>query len=163
VAGRVTSGGVPIPGASIVVRAGDAVQLATSSDVEGSYSIQFVPRAQYRVTVDATGFLETARDLTLADPPCDQTVDYEIKLAPRNAAGEPPPASTAPLASSRTPDAAATAPRGGGRGAAGRSQSSQAGSRFQTLNVQADANGIVAAETQGQESEDIARLLPAGF
>ena len=46
----------------------------------------------------------------------------------------------------------------------GRGQAAQTGARFQTLNVQPDANGITGADAaQGQDSEDLARLVPAGF
>jgi hypothetical protein len=166
VAGRVTSGGIPIPGAAIVVRSGDAVQLATSTDLDGGYSIQFAPNSSYRLSIDATGFAGTVRDLTLDGPPCDRTVDIQIALAPRHAAVETPAPPAAPLASAdRTSPASTPGGRGAGRGAsAGRGQSGQATQRFQTLNVQADANGTAAAEPgQTQDNEDVARLLPPGF
>ena len=166
VAGRVTSGGVPIPGATLVVRAGEAVQLATSTDLDGSYSIQFAPRVWYRLTIDATGFAGTARDLTLTEPPCDQTLDVQIALAPRHTTVETTAARATPLpGTDRTSAATTPAGRpGGGRANAGRGQPGQAAQRFQTLNVQADASGLAVADAaQGQDNEDLARLLPAGF
>jgi len=167
VAGRVTSGGVPIPGAAIVVHSGDAVQLATSTDLDGGYSIQVAPDSSYRLSIDATGFAETVRDLTLADPPCDRTVDIQIALASRHAAAQTPSAPTTPIASTdQTSPASTPGERGTGRRAStgGRGQPGQATQRFQTLNVQADTNGVATTEpAQGQENEDLARLLPAGF
>jgi trimeric autotransporter adhesin len=167
VAGRVTSGGVPLPGATIVVRVGDTVHLATSTDVEGTYSIQFAPRASYRLSVEATGFVGTIRDLALADAPCDQTLDFQIALSPRRATADKTPPPTAPLPGT-APSSAPMAPvgRAGGPRATngGRGQAAQTGARFQTLTVQPDANGITGADAaQGQDSEDLARLVPAGF
>ena len=163
VAGRVTSGGVPIPGATLVVRVADAVQLATSTDVEGTYSIQFAARAAYRLSVDATGFVGTIRDLTLADGPCDQTIDFQIALAPRRAPADIPASQPAPLpGANQSPAPMAPVGRiGNGRANGGRGQ---AGARFQTLNVQADASALANADAaQSQDNEDLARLLPAGF
>ena len=163
ISGRVTSGRVPIPGATMVVLAGDVVQLTTTTDFDGTYSIQFAPRATYRLSVGATGFVGTTRDLTLVDPPCDQTVDFQIALLPRRASADAQAAEATPLsASGRAPTVEPTGRGSAERAGAGRS--GQATSRFQTLNVQADANaGANGDATPAQDDEDLARLLPAGF
>ena len=165
ISGRVASGGVPIPGATLVVSTADAVQLTTSTDVDGTYSIQFAPYESYQLSVAATGFARTVRDLTLADPPCDQTVDFQIALLPRRPSADAQAAeATPPSGITRAPTVEAT-----GRGSAGRAGTSagrggQAASRFQTLNVQADANVAANGDANpARDNEDLARLLPAGF
>src|SRR5579863_9785998 len=39
IGGRVTSGNVPLPGVSVVVHVGDALRAATSTDLDGTYTI----------------------------------------------------------------------------------------------------------------------------
>jgi hypothetical protein len=178
VTGRVTSGGVPLPGASIVVRAGDAIRAATSTDPDGTYVILFTPNATYHVSADLTGFVGTARDLALTAPPCDQTADFTLALAPRQAPAVTPTAnselSPAPAVSPPSAVAAGTpampAPATGrgqsgqGRQGGQNGQNGQPGQRFQRLNVQADAGGAAALDASPTpENEDVTRLLPPGF
>src|SRR5215472_10555792 len=47
VEGRVTSGREPLPGVSIVVHTGETLKAATSTDVDGHYTILFSPNATY--------------------------------------------------------------------------------------------------------------------
>ena len=81
--GRATSGGVPLPGVSIAVHVGDAVKAATSTDIDGRFTILFAPGASYRVSADLTGFATVERNLTLGAPPCDQALDVQLALRPR--------------------------------------------------------------------------------
>jgi len=160
VTGRAVSGAIPLPGVSIVVHVGGTVKASTSTDVDGTYAIRFTPNATYQLSATLTGFGSVDRDVALGAPPCDQTVDFPLTLQPRGARASGTaavtPAATAaaaPLPSTQTAQGRSAAPnaaRGGGRG-------------FETLSVQADANGATAAEPPAQEAEDIARLLPAGF
>ena len=193
VEGHVRSGNVPLPGASIVVQAGDVVRAATSSDIDGKYAVTFSPNATYHLSADLTAFARVERDLTLASAPCDTTVDFQLALKPRReplplattaaaapaettaargtqppAPGEPNPTGEANQGrqgqrAGRGPNQAApgqSAQAGRGRGA----QTGQPGQRFQTLNVEADANGAATLETAPPEDAgDVARLLPPGF
>lgn len=186
VQGRVTSGADPLPGASIVVHAGDALKVATSTDVDGKYTITFSPNASYRLTVDLTAFAAVDRTLTLGAPPCDTTSDFQLALRSRRE----PLAPLAPAAASQTAGvaattpaqapstaaaptgdqqaAAATPPGGRGRGGAGRGaaggRAGQGGRQgFQTLAVQADANGEALGGAPADDAADAARLLPSGF
>src|SRR5216684_2911581 len=177
IGGRVTSGNVPLPGVSVVVHVGDALRAATSTDLDGTYAILFAPNATYHLSADIAGFIGTDRDVTLAAPPCDQTVDLRLALQPRTA----PLTRTAPLnpvpgtqaaqtSTSQTPSTPApetntpaeTPSRGRGAGdhtvpAGGRG--AQAGSRFQTLNVQSAANDAAVLDApQASDSEDVAKL-----
>jgi hypothetical protein len=72
VEGHVSSGNVPLPGVSVIVQIGDAVKAATSTDADGKLAIAFSPNATYHLAAELTAF---SRDLTLAAPPCDTTLD----------------------------------------------------------------------------------------
>src|SRR5690349_8360685 len=50
--GRVTSGNQPLPGVSLIVRAGDALKAATSTGVDGQFVMIFGANATYQVTAD---------------------------------------------------------------------------------------------------------------
>jgi hypothetical protein len=84
--GRVTTGNIPLPGVSIVVPLGAAHQAVTSTDTDGSYSLALAPDATYHLSADFVGFVGTRRDLLLGTPPCEQTIDLELALQPRNPA-----------------------------------------------------------------------------
>jgi hypothetical protein len=136
--GRVTSSNIPLPGVSILVRTSDALAGATSTDVDGRYSVSMPSGAQSRLSATLTGFVGAERDLPLASAACDQTIDFELALEPRTAT----PGATRPSAVPATQ----TAPR------------------FQTLYVQPNAAGATAADgTAPADVEDVARLLPPGF
>jgi hypothetical protein len=135
--GRVTSGSIPLPGVSILVHTGEALRVATSTGVDGRYSLSIPSGAQSRLSAIFTGFVSAERTLPLDGPSCDQTLDLELALEPRAAARTP----EAPASPARIP--------------------LQSSPRFQTLNVQSNDAG--AAETAAPEAADVARLLPPGF
>ena len=83
VVGHVTSGRDPLPGASVVVHAGDALKTATSTDVDGSFALSLAPGASYRLAVELTAFGTAERAITLGPLPCDTTVDVQLTLAAR--------------------------------------------------------------------------------
>ena len=165
VEGHVRSGNLPLPGASVIVQVGDAVKAATSTDTDGKFTITFSPNATYHIAAELTAFTRADRDLTLAAPPCDTTLDFVLSLRPRReataqpqapaarvgrgeAAAEPTQPAQAPgatsAASGATPEnpAADQRARGGrGRGGAGAAAGGRGGQRFQTLTAQTDANG----------------------
>src|SRR5215467_6781668 len=193
VEGRVTSGSDGLPGASVVVHVGGVLKAATSTDIEGRYTIIFSPGATYHLTAELTAFAPVERDLMLGAPPCDTRADFQLALKSRR---EPiaPPSAAAPNAGAPTTDQpgsqpnpqpsfsspsgapASTAPdagqpqrgaggRRGGANAGGRGTApGQNGQRFQTLGVQADANGEATLElAPTDDAADASRLLPAGF
>ncbi len=182
VEGRVTSGRDPLPGVSVVVRVGDAVKAATSTDVEGHYTILFAPNATYTITADLTAFAPVERTLTLGAAPCDTTADFQLALRSRREPINPPaqtarnePAPNAPAQSSGPPAAAseprtAAAPesfgrgRGGARGNGSGGRGAPGGRQgFQALTVQPDANGEATLGLATSDDADAARLLPSGF
>ncbi len=186
VTGRVLSGAEPLPGAAVVVSSGGNVKAATSTGVDGRFTILFGPNATYHVIAELTAFTKEERDLTFGPIPCDSTLEFQLALRPRaepldqpaDSAGVPAQASTspagaqapAPVASGQTAGLVSAPPQGRATGA-GRGQGSgragaaaQAGPRFQQLNVQEDESGSVAADAAPPDaSGDVARFLPAGF
>jgi hypothetical protein len=146
IAGRLTSGTTPLPGASIIVSLDNSPRAITSTDIDGSYVVQLPPGATYRLAADLAGFSPIERAINASAPPCDQTVDLQLSLQPRRAAA----GQTAP----GTPNAESTA----------QPPQPQPGQRFQALNLQGDAAAASALEAAvTQDSEDVARLLPPGF
>src|SRR5262245_37834458 len=96
VEGRITSGRDPLPGVSVVVRVGGALKAATSTDIDGRYTIVFSPGATYHLTAEMTAFAPVERDLTLSAPPCDTKADFELALRPRREPSVTQQAATTP-------------------------------------------------------------------
>ena len=192
VTGTVTAGTTPLPGVAIVVKVGQTVKAATSTDAEGKFTILFGPNATYHVTADMMAFGEASRDLTLGALPCDQTLDFKLTLQPKGAlpaadttsagsAATNPPAKAGAAGAATTgaagaattgaagaPGAATTTAAAGAAGAraGGAGQPGTVGSstRFQQLNVQANQTGQAVVEaTPPDTGGDLARLLPPGF
>jgi hypothetical protein len=188
--GRVSSGTLPLPGATIVVQVGSTVKAATSTDADGKFTIVFTPNATYRLSADLTAFSHEERELVLGAAPCDSTVNFMLSLKPRGAAaaqaaatagsrrgsarpstaGGDTEAATQPAqegSSTTTPTPASpagTASGRRGRANAGTAANGRGGQRFQTLTVEADAAGSAALEAApAADGGDVARLLPPGF
>ena len=99
VTGRVLVGAEPLPGAAVVVSAAGTVKVATSTGVDGKFTILFGPNATYHVTAELMAFTRAERDLTLGPVPCDTTLEFQLALRPREE----------PLAESGSPSGAAPA------------------------------------------------------
>jgi trimeric autotransporter adhesin len=155
ISGRAMAAAVPLPGVAVLVRTGDAVKAATSTDTDGAYRLN-VPPGTYEVTVELMGFDTTMRTLNVPQEAvtqsCVQTIDFPMALAPR----APRTASTTPAPSPSTA-AAPQLERGGPPAASG----APAAQRFATLNVQTQA----AASAGIEDAPDTAArlLLPPGF
>src|SRR4029453_11109922 len=105
ISGRAMSGAVPLPGVSVLVKSAGAVKTATSTDPDGTYRVALA-FGTYDLAAELTGFTTISRSITVAGTACDQTVDFQLTLAPR-----------APIAAAQ-PGAAPTPPASGaGRGA----------------------------------------------
>src|SRR6266542_6547428 len=113
ISGRAASGSFPLPGVSIVASMGDAVKAATSTDPDGTYHLALPsPSAgsgqapstsagqAYTLTAELTGFTRGSQALTLSTSPCDQSIDFQLTLAPR----------VQPAAAARTNPATVAAP-----------------------------------------------------
>src|SRR5262249_28395826 len=98
VTGRAVSGGVALPGVSIVVRGDGAVKAATSTDLDGTYTILFSPDAAYDVSAELPGFTPTNRELTFGAAPCDRTLDFQLTLKSKDQPAAAPTREEAPRA-----------------------------------------------------------------
>jgi hypothetical protein len=180
--GRVSSGGAPLPGASVIVRAGAAVRAATSTDVDGRFAVLFAPESTYHLTIELTAFTSVDRDITLGPAPCDTTLELTMALRPRGESAASASAAAVSQAQSGSglaargargagagatdaaPDAPAAGARGRGRGQAPSGRGAQRGAnRFQTLDVQAGQAEPAQDEPPADDPAEVERLLPAGF
>ena len=158
ISGRARSAGTPLPGVSVTVKAADAVKIATSTDVDGSYAVN-LPPGQYTVTAELTGFTRLERPLVVGDGACTQTVDVALSLAPRQG-----PLTSASGAPQQPQPAGGRGALPGGRGAPAAAAGRGAG--FETVQVQPQADPLAANATAPErETEDAATrlLLPPGF
>src|SRR5262245_12111646 len=158
ITGRALSGSAPLPGVSVLVKSAGAVKTATSTDPDGTYRVALT-FGTYDLAAELTGFTSVSRSITVAGTPCDQTIDFQLTLAPRVplAAALPAVAPVAPGSASGR--GAAPQPPAAGAPAANGAR----GQRFETLNVQTQEAASAAVETT--ESTDAAArlLLPPGF
>src|SRR5215470_14455100 len=86
VTGRAVSGGAPLPGVSIVVRGDGAVKAATSTDLDGTYTMLFAPDAAYDVSAELPGFSPINREVTFGAAPCDRSLDFQLTLKSKDQA-----------------------------------------------------------------------------
>jgi trimeric autotransporter adhesin len=164
VAGKITSGTKPLPGVSLIIRQGEIVVGATSTDAQGTYQFTLAPSAAYRMTAEFTAFSPADREITLGALPCEWKGDIELTLlsrAPKSPESPAPPAAAAPAPSATAPKptgAPATIPTSSG-GAPG-----QAG-RFQALDVQTDQTAAAGLQANPPDPSDATTrlLLPPGF
>jgi hypothetical protein len=132
-----------------VVHAGDALKAATSTNVDGTFSIFVAPNTSYRVATELTAFATGEKTIALGDPPCDTTADFQLALLPRRPQSAP---------------VAAVSPEGDRSGRPNAGRGARGGQGFQTLNVQTDANSEATTSLLPSAVHRMpARLLPAGF
>src|SRR4051812_30720830 len=105
ISGRAASGTQPLPGVSMLVRSSGAVKTATSTDPDGTYRL-LLPEGTYDVAAELTGFTAASRSVTVGGSVCDQTIDFQLTLAPHT-----------PIAAAAAPGSPATPSAGGRRGA----------------------------------------------
>lgn len=128
---------------SVVVRAGEAVVAASSTDLDGTYEVR-LPAGTYRLVAELIGFVEVQRDLvvtgavtgSVAGSPCRQTLDLTFTLTPRTTTPRTP-------AAARPPQPAARA-------------------GFETLQVQQQAAAAPDVDA-GEPAVAAVLLLPPGF
>jgi hypothetical protein len=145
ITGRAVSGATPLPGVSVIVRSGEAVKTATSTDTDGTYRLM-VPAGAYRVAAELTGFDAVARDITVGTPPCAAAaVDFQLALSPRV------PRTSTPM----SPAGAPRAPQSG--------RGDISAQRFETLTVQTQAAAAAGIESADPVDAEARLLLPPGF
>ena len=161
VSGRAESGGVPLPGVSIAVRAGDTSTASTSTDVDGSYAVS-LPPGTYTLVATLTGFNALERTITLADAgSCDVAMPLALTIAPHASAASAATNSSAASSPSARPSpqlkAGEPAANGRGSGAPAAGQSS-----FQSVDAQA-LGGSTSDATSAEPDTATRFLLPPGF
>lgn len=80
ISGRAVSGGVSLPGVSVIAFTGDALKAATSTDIDGTYRL-VLPAGTYRLSAELTGFESIRLEVTVGGDTCDQTIDLQLALA----------------------------------------------------------------------------------
>lgn len=142
ITGKVTSGSLPLPGVTIVVRAGDQIVAVTSTEIDGRFVVTLATGREYRVTTELTAFVAADRTFTTGEVPCAVTVDLSMAIAG---------------ATLRSP---APAPAPAGIGA-------RPATRFESLDVQAGETAAASLEVNppNREATEAATrlLLPPGF
>src|ERR1019366_7922266 len=112
--GVVTSGGQPIPGATVAATCGtgaDAAKISTVTDAAGRFEMGGLPATPCRFTVGIFGFDAAPREVSASDTP----LTFDLRLQARATL---PPDPNAPAATQQ-----AAGGRGGGRGFGRRGQS----------------------------------------
>jgi hypothetical protein len=157
VVGKVTSGGTPLPGVSIVLSQSGAVAAASSTDENGVYRVHLSP-GEYGVSTQMAAFAPHQGTVTVADGsgPCGATLDFALTLASRTAASAP----AGPII--EAPGLTRRPARLGGRGQAG--GQGDGGQRFAALQVlQAESAAAASGSGDIEEGDPATRLLPPGF
>jgi hypothetical protein len=141
IAGRVTSGGTPLPGVSLAVKGGSAVTAMTSSEPDGSYRLPVAPGV-YTLTAALAGFSPAERAVTVEIGACAVALDLTMTLSPRAARPPAPAPATASSGGSAAPSASA---------------------RFAELTVEQQAAGTAVEPSPADRDPAAALLLPPGF
>src|SRR5262245_7978254 len=152
-------GTTALPGVSITLKSGDTTKLVTSTEIDGTFAINVTP-GQYTLSADLTGFAHVDRPLVVACPEpcrgaadgaCNQAVNIDLALAPRQALQ-----SAARAPQQAVPVAAANSPR---------ARDAQPLPERAQVQPQAEANAPqVATAGETNAPDEAARLLlPAGF
>jgi trimeric autotransporter adhesin len=88
ITGIVKSGNTAIPGATVIAtNPVTGVQTATSSDINGNYSLQVVAQGKYQLRVEMPGFAASTREVVLSDP--TSHADLELTLLSRTQQAAP--------------------------------------------------------------------------
>ncbi len=110
--GVVTSGGLPVPGATVTATMGDKKQVTTTDD-QGAYSFPELEDGNWTLTIDMLGFTKVTTEIGVA--PGAPGAQWEMRLltpdlmkADVAARLAPPPAPAAATPAGATPPAAAT-------------------------------------------------------
>lgn len=153
ITGHVKSGTTPLPGVSITLKQGTTLRAATSTDVDGSFTVPAAP-GDYTMWADLTGFGRVEQPLTVAPgPTCPQGLNVSMTLAPRQ-----------PIGSTTSRSGAAPVAAAGRGAASARGQQPQQANRFETVQVQqTDAAGQASTSDTSETAAATQLLLPPGF
>ena len=146
--GAVTSGGLPIPGATITATQGDK-KMVTTTDDQGAYSFPELADGTWTIGVEMMGFASLTRDVGIASdaPPAG----WDLKLLPpgANLAPTPPaparPAPATPAPATPAAPAPATAAPAAPATAANTTAKAAPAAKPQARNNQTPARGTQGA------------------
>ena len=141
VAGKITSGSVPLPGVNIsAANSLTGKKVTTTSEIDGSYSLALPANGRYVVRAELAGFAPGTAELVINASNCHPRTDVALTLASRIQA-----ASEAQVAAGRAQNGA-NARNGGG---------------FQNLNVTSDSEAVASLGTgDNSGGADIAAGMP---
>jgi hypothetical protein len=81
ISGLVKSGNTPIPGATVTAFNSTGEKTATSTDLDGAYSIQVTAAGKYQLRVEMPAFAPTTREVVVENPA--SRADLELALLSR--------------------------------------------------------------------------------
>jgi len=89
VSGRIVSGGVPLPGVTVSVsNPQTGSKSATSTDVNGTYSVGVAASGRYTVRAELSGFAAATKEVAVGAENCHARVELAMKLLSRAQAAE---------------------------------------------------------------------------
>jgi hypothetical protein len=96
ISGVVKSGNVPIPGATVTAtNSATREQTATSSDLDGTYTLRVATQGKYQLRVEMPGFALSTRDVVLDSPRAHADVELALLSRTQSAARTEPRTATA--------------------------------------------------------------------
>lgn len=176
-AGRVTSGGTPLPGVSIVLSQPGGVAAASSTDVNGTFRVRVSP-GEYAVSAQMAAFAPHQGTVTVeaGSGTCGASLDIQLTLASRTSAREASRQASAASRSAARTDPAAAGPiidapgltrrpaRLGGRGQGENGAQGDGSQRFAALQVlQTESAAAATGSGDLDDADPATRLLPPGF
>lgn len=162
--GVITANRIPLPGVVVSLVSGDHVVDVSSTNPDGTYSLQAAAFGSYVLKAELTAFAPIARDVTLDQASCPVRMDLAMTLATRAAASAAPAAPTAAALPAARASTGSRRARSTGSGQTGRGGRAGAPQQFQSLELFADQAGLARADEGGLSgAEAMQAVLPAGF
>src|SRR5690348_3481669 len=128
VAGKIVSGGVPLPGVAVsTANSLTGKKVATTTDVDGSYTLPVPGNGRYVVRAELSGFAAGTAEIVINASNCHPRSDLQLTLASRV---------------QQQPQDQIVAGGGANRGQPNRQQNGTTGRGFQNLSVSSDADAL---------------------
>ena len=169
VGGAITANRIPLPGVVVTLVGSDQhVVDVSSTGADGTYVLKVPVFGGYTVKAELTAFATVTHAVTIDQASCSSRVDLTMMLASRAPASAATP--TPANAQAAPADSSAGAATGAGRGAtpgggrAGRGGQARGAQQFQSLQLNADENGLARADDTGAgDADGVQVVLPPGF
>lgn len=147
VAGKIVSGGVPLPG--VAVTAANSLtgkKVATTTDIDGSYTLKFAATGRYVLRAELSGFAATTAEIVVNPSNCHPRSDMQLTLASR-------------VQQQEQNNVVAGGGTLRGAGAVGQ-QNANAGRGFQNLSVSADNEALASLNSDPNAPQENAAGMP---